>query len=187
MLDLALALLLAGRHRVDAPPPMVRMQTLPPQIQTVAIPPVINGPILPYGSWYVQSHGSWADSWTRNDGGSFLGLACGKYCLLYYTGTTTCDKDDAYPALVSLPAGIDTITLKCYLVGSRYVMGMNMNTEWYARLVKEGTMGLAMGMKDGSFKVSRFELSGVNNVMNKLLELEKARGDDGQKAADFTI
>lgn len=155
--------------------------TPPPLVQTVESPPVV------FQDWSVEPYDGFADSWTVNESQSTLGVACGKYCVLYLRNGARCSKGDSYPMLVSLPGGVKALDFKCYLIGKSYYVGTPFTEEWIDWTMKGGRIGLASAMTDGTFAVSRFSLNGLVSAIAKMGDWLKAQEDDGQAAQDFTI
>lgn len=167
------------RKSLVSPPPLVRME---PPIQ------VVETPVTPlrFSDWSVVDYGDFTDSWTKNASGSNFGVACGSTCLVYLNSGITCSQGEEYPALMSLPGGVRSLNLRCYLLKDHYLLATKFTADWVDQLTGD-TVGVAIAMKDGTFGVSRFSLHGIFDALSKALEYRKATKDDGKSLRDFTI
>ncbi|EHN67938.1 hypothetical protein [Aliivibrio fischeri] len=110
------------------------------------------------------------------------GHVFGKYCYfdseqcLYLVGIDiTCTKGNEYPILINSDPGASSQILYCGdKVGNQNVLVFN-DFDKIDNLAKEGkTLGIAIPMESGKFKVSRFSLSGSTYSIQKMTaEAEK--------------
>jgi hypothetical protein len=129
-------------------------------------------------SWSSQTEGYYYAA-TVNAAGHVLGQYCyfeSGSCLYLVGIGTNCEPQSQYPALVNSDVGSAMVTLVCsHKFGNQYILAIN-SFDDIDRLVREATtIGFAVPMKNGEFKVCRFSLIGAEKSINTMREAAERR------------
>jgi hypothetical protein len=119
------------------------------------------------GDWSVSSEDGYYQAWTANDSGSTFGVLCGADDCKFYLqlGISSCDKDASYKTLINSDGGASVFNLSCsplIIEGHKeYVLLIEENLNSLSDpFLKTSTIGFAIPMASGQFKVSRFSMRG---------------------------
>lgn len=127
-----------------------------------------------YGSWTVENMTDERAIYaaTINESGGLLGKTCSADgCQWILTNTVNCQADAKYPALLNGDSGAWHVTLVCSpntKVASRYTI---LEYESVDSAVASGeSVGVAMPMQSGQFRVSRYAIKGWGAASQRLRE-----------------
>ena len=107
---------------------------------------------------------------TGNDSGGILGQYCltdQSLCYWILVNSVKCEKDATYPALVNSEAGSDSVAMLCWPMPDgkpRFAFKSFNGIDDLIR--KSSNIGIAFPMESGTFKVSRFNVSGANVALD---------------------
>ena len=111
---------------------------------------------------------------TTNDSGGILAQYCDySDANCYWTmssGTTNCDDQESYPAMVSSDAGALHVNMYCYKAGGRSRMAFKNFDEIDSIIRKGKNIAIVIPLDNGNFRVSRFDLNGSVPVINAMRE-----------------
>ena len=132
-----------------------------------------------FGSWAVERSGEYVEAYTSNSTGSVFGVLCSAQCLFYIDTKTTCEEKSEYPVLVNTSAGASYMKMVCMHVENsgrtRHVNILD-DFETLKEMASSGSqIGFAVPLKDGAFKVSRFNLKGYSQAASVLARLQQGR------------
>jgi hypothetical protein len=135
-----------------------------------------------YADWQADLHGSstLAEAFTVNESGSTFGFICFasiNRCVYYISAHTTCDPDSKSAILINTDAGALDSTITCTKFGDTYYSTIENSNDLSNGIATSSTLGIALPMKGGQFKVVRFSLLGANAAIGataaRVVELEK--------------
>lgn len=121
-----------------------------------------------YGDWQVDlSSSTGTEAFTVNESGSIFGFVCFvsiDRCTYYISAHTTCDKGSKSTVLLNLDSGAATSTITCTEIDGTYYNALESSTDLATAIAASTTMGIAIPMQSGQFKVVRFSLNGANQA-----------------------
>lgn len=125
---------------------------------------------LTYGTWQVsvEAQGTSVEASTVNESGSRLGLFClvqVDKCIFYVTTQTTCTPNSTSTILVNADAGALTSSVTCTKLGDSYFNVIQDTTDMNGVISESNSLGIAMPLQGGLFKVLHFNLSGASNAI----------------------
>jgi hypothetical protein len=146
-----------------------------------------------FGDWVVSPSGGIYEAFTANDSGSTFGVICGADDCKFYLrlGISSCDKDASYKTLINSDSGASVFNLSCSpltIEGRKeYVLLIEESLKSLSDpLLKTTTIGFAIPMAGGQFKVSRFSMRGfpkamelIGNLRTKDESEKKSQGSQG--------
>jgi hypothetical protein len=127
---------------------------------------------------------------TVNESSTILGKYCyfdSNTCMWILMNKVSCKEKDSYPALASVDKQALSIELVClgnigdglYRYGIRPYEGID------TAITQSKTIGIVSPLADGNFRVNRFELSGMTEMHNSMIEFFSKRG--AKRPADQTL
>ena len=130
------------------------------------------------GDWIISPGNGLYEAYTANESGSTLGVICTvDDCSFYLRAGTSCEKDASYTTLINSDSGAAVYDLKCTPLTINgqleYVMLIGDLKSFGNVLLNSSTVGFAMPLQSGQFKVSRFSLSGFPNAIKIIGDLRK--------------
>lgn len=135
-----------------------------------------------YGRWRADLSNSptLTEAATTNESGSLFGFIClisENRCTYYFSAHTTCVPGVASTILINTDTGALTSTTACIKVQGNYYSSIQDTTGLHNAVMSSQTIGIAIPMESGQFKVIRFSLSGANSAISLVAkaaaELEK--------------
>ncbi len=131
------------------------------------------------GDWVVSVDGGIYETYTGNESGSTLGLLCTETnCSFYLRAGITCESEGSYLALINSKNGASSQQLSCApltLNGrTEYVILIGDIESFATTVLNSSTIGIAIPMASGQFKVSRFSLRGATKALEAVVNLRKA-------------
>jgi hypothetical protein len=119
------------------------------------------------------------ETYTVNESGSTLGLLCTNTdCSFYLRAGITCESGGSYLALINSESGALSHELSCVpltLSGrTEYVILIGNIESFASTVMRSTTIGFAIPMASGQFKVSRFSLRGSTKALETVVNLRKA-------------
>ena len=148
----------------------------------VAFPLVAHAQNARYADWQADLRGSstLTEAFTVNESGSTFGFICSasvNRCMYYVSTHTTCDPGSKSAILINTDAGALDSTITCTKFGDTYYSTIENSNDLSNGIATSSTLGIALPMKNGQFKVVRFSLLGANSAIGattaRVLELEK--------------
>lgn len=132
-----------------------------------------------FGDWVVSAEAGIYETYTANDSGSTLGLLCTDTdCSFYLRAGITCENGGTYLALINSESGASSHQLSCAplpLNGrTEYVIMIGDIESFATTVLRSTTIGFAIPMANGQFKVSRFSLRGSAKALEEVVNLQKA-------------
>jgi hypothetical protein len=142
------------------------------RLSAAALLALLSAPLMAqetFGDWHVMAlDADTAVASTTNDSGVQLVKICyvsTQKCMWGILPNDTCDDGDQYPALINSGSGSQTTNLYCS--GEKKVGQVLLFTE-YSLMGKisanDDKVGIALGMRDGSFNVYRFSMAGSHEA-----------------------
>lgn len=131
------------------------------------------------GDWVVSADSGLYETYTGNESGSTLGLLCtDTSCSFYLRAGITCESGASYLALINSENGASAQQLSCApltLNGrTEYVILIGDIESFATTVLSASTVGIAIPMASGQFKVSRFSLRGASKALEAVVNLRKA-------------
>jgi hypothetical protein len=143
-------------------------------IATLSCSAALSAHAQTFGAWRVYSSAAegLAMAISTNDSGQGLFKACGETsCFWVVTFNATCEDGNSYPAMMTSGAGSMSLDLTCKptaQIPGRLIMS---NPDAVDAAVRSGgIVGLAVPMKNGDFRVSRYRVSGWDGAEKQLIE-----------------
>jgi hypothetical protein len=137
-----------------------------------------------HADWRVQASSTFVEAYTTNDSGSVFGILCtsAERCGFYLDNRTSCDDGDSYVALLNAKA-VSAPTLTCRHFDfndgrKRQVYIVSPYDTIYRAAAESAVLAFAVGMQDGSFKVTRFSGVGFNRAAAAMRRLSSGTGRD---------
>lgn len=132
-----------------------------------------------FGDWIVSADSGIYETYTGNESGSTLGLLCtDTSCSFYLRAGITCESGASYLALINSENGASAQQLSCApltLNGkTEYVILVGDIESFATTVLSASTVGVAIPMASGQFKVSRFSLRGAAKALEAVVNLRKA-------------
>jgi hypothetical protein len=123
----------------------------------------------------VTKTGDFIYAATVNDSGNLLGVYCSTTtsdCLWLLGLTTACKEDSKYPTLANSETGAGYIEVYCsaQLENGMYRYVFSNFDQITDIISKNLIVGFALPLQGDQFKVVRFDLSGSNRAISKVLE-----------------
>lgn len=118
-----------------------------------------------HGDWTVSADASGTEAATINKSGSIFGFACIvsiDRCIYYISTHTTCDQGASSAILISSDSGALASTINCIKLGDSYYNSIQSTSDLATAISKGTTIGIAIPMESGQFKVVRFSLIGAS-------------------------
>jgi len=116
--------------------------------------------------------GGSAIAYTGNDSGSRLGVVCtaANECDAYVYSATGCDDGSKIPVLINTDSGSASFNVTCKNISSpsekqNFVFVFDELKPILNILLKNQTLGLALPLASGQFKVLHFSLQGSNEAL----------------------
>lgn len=139
-----------------------------------------------FGDWLVSVENGVYETYTANESGSTLGLLCTESdCYFYLRADITCESGGTYLALINSESGAASHKLSCAPLtinnNIEYVLLIGDLEPFAEVIISSTTIGFAIPMANGQFKVSRFSLRGANKALEVVVDLRKARSSPPQK------
>lgn len=148
------------------------------------------------GDWIVSDRNGFYETYTGNESGSTLGLLCtSERCDFYFRSSTKCESDGTYLVLINSENGASSQRLTCVpltIEGKKeFVMLIGDIESFASTVLNSSTVGIAIPMASGQFKVSRFSLRGASKALEVVVELRKkgasAKPSNRQGLSDSTL
>lgn len=148
----------------------------------MAFPLVAHAQYTRYGDWQADLHGSstLTEAFTVNESGSTFGFICSasiNRCMYYISVHTTCDQGSKSAILINADSGALESTITCTKLGDTYYSTIENSSDLSDAIATSSTLGIAIPMKSGQFKVVRFSLLGAGSAIGataaRVVELEK--------------
>lgn len=136
------------------------------------------------GDWTVDVSRSYAEAFTGNDSGSTFGLIClTGTCLFYLDNSVRCKENSKTPMLINADSGATYVIATCLHLtwnsgGTRYVYTIQ-DKDVVTAISSGATIGFAMPLESGQFKVTRFSLSGALRATHEAAQTIPTRRDTG--------
>ena len=146
-----------------------------------AFPFVTHAQKTRYADWQADLLGSstLTEAFTVNESGSTFGFICSasvNRCMYYVSAHTTCDPGSKSAILINTDAGALQSTITCTKLGDTYYSTIENSNDLSNGISTSSTLGIALPMKSGQFKVVRFSLIGANSAIqaaaSRVVELE---------------
>ncbi len=109
---------------------------------------------------------------TYNESGSVLGLYCAaaNNCDAYMMTAMGCDDGHKYPGLVNADSGAYNVTVTCQNIASagekpNFAFVFDDFNTIKGLMLKDHSVGIALPLASGQFKVARFSLEGSNETL----------------------
>jgi hypothetical protein len=139
-----------------------------------------------FGDWLVSVENGVYETYTANESGSTLGLLCTESdCSFYLRAGITCERGGTYLALINSESGAASHELSCVPLTIKnipeYVLLIGDLKPFAEVVLSSTTIGFAIPMASGQFKVSRFSLRGANKALETVVYLRKAGTTPPQK------
>jgi len=123
--------------------------------------------------WVYQNAGNGtAIAYTNNDSGSTLGVICiaAQNCSVYLKTATACEDGAKYPVLVNADSGAVSASLTCENIASasekkNFVFVFDDFSTILSTIMKDQSIGVALPLASGQFRVTRFSLTGSNETL----------------------
>lgn len=137
------------------------------------------------GDWQVDIAGETSEAYTVSDTGATFGILCAKKsasCVFYITSPTTCEQEATMPLIGNSDEGAISVTGTCTILddaGRKVHVQVLSPFDTVELAVKMSrTIGFAMPLKDGQFRVYRFSLAGSATAITAVRQAaSKASGD----------
>lgn len=117
-----------------------------------------------FGDWIVDLDKTYAEAYSSNSSGSTIGMFCLKSsqeCMYYLSTGDTCTVDTKTVGLINAETGAWSVELYCTKIEDGRHINFFTNFDEIDHLIKSNkSVGLALPMQDGQFKVIRFSLLG---------------------------
>lgn len=131
-----------------------------------------------FGDWVVSVDGGFYETYTANDSGSTLGLLCSvDVCSFYLRTGMSCEAGGSYTVLINSELGASTQKISCFpmtMKGSQEYALLIGDIESFTNIVLgSSTVGIAVPMSNGQFKVSRFSLRGAGQALDAIVKARK--------------
>jgi len=131
------------------------------------------------GDWLISAENGIYETYTANESGSTLGLLCtDSDCSFYLRAGITCESGGTYLALINSESGAASHELSCAPLTlnnkTEYVLLIGDIKPFAEVVMSSTTIGFAIPMANGQFKVSRFSLRGANKALEAVVDLRKA-------------
>jgi hypothetical protein len=133
---------------------------------------------LRFGDWVAHVTGNEREAFTNNESGSALGVLCSvesQHCLAYLRANTTCSEGNKQVALVNTDSGAFPIDMLCSKIrgqsGPEFVNLLGSYDDMRDVILKHNSIGIALPMTGGQFKVVRFSLIGSNQAIEAVEHL----------------
>lgn len=125
---------------------------------------------LRYGAWQVSvgTQSDSVDARTANESGSVFGYLClakVDKCIFYVTTQTTCTPNSIGKILINSDAGVLTSLVTCTKLGENYYNVIHDTINVSGVLSAGNSIGIAMPLQDGLFRVVHFSLSGARDAI----------------------
>jgi hypothetical protein len=139
-----------------------------------------------FGDWLVSVENGVYETYIANESGSTLGLLCTESdCSFYLRADITCESGGTYLALINSESGAASHELSCAPLtinnNTEYVLLIGDLKPFAEVVISSTTIGFAIPMANGQFKVSRFSLRGANKALEAVVDLREARSSPPQK------
>ena len=125
-----------------------------------------------YEDWIVEEYDAGSIAYTTNPSGSTLGYICKfstKNCHFFFDSGSRCDEDSVSKALVNSDIGalaVDVICQKYTSEGKQKHYSMLGNYDEISEaILKANSIGIAIPLASGQFKVLKFSLKGSNQAV----------------------
>jgi hypothetical protein len=130
-------------------------------------PVVAHAQDLRYGAWEADlSNASVAtEATTVNQSGSRFGFICVisiSQCTYYISAHTTCEPGSTSAVLINTDAGTLMSKITCTKLSGSYYNAIQDTADLHRAVTASNTIGIAIPMENGHFKVVRFSLAGAN-------------------------
>lgn len=124
-----------------------------------------------FGAWSVIKSNDNLDliAATTNDSGNYIGFRCfslEKKCIHVLSANTNCQDGGTYPILINSDYASLSMDAICGVNGSNHELYLTKYDEIHNLLKKGSTIGFAIPMESGQFKVVRFSLGGSEKAMD---------------------
>lgn len=119
---------------------------------------------IEFKDWISMSSDTFNMAITMNEEESLLGQYCyfkSKKCIYQITIHIECDEGGDYPALLVVKSGSQALDLLCVTSDSQSSTFAVIGFDEFDQVIRgQSRIGIAVGMADERFKVSRFSLKG---------------------------
>jgi hypothetical protein len=121
---------------------------------------------------FIDTGGGTGIAKTINDSGSVLGIYCAalKNCDAYLISSMTCEVGSKYPGLINAGSGSFSISVTCKNIAAdgekpNYAFVFAEFDLIRNLMLKDHSVGVALPLANGQFKVTRFSLEGSNETL----------------------
>lgn len=127
---------------------------------------------------------------TVNESDTILGKYCyfdTNTCMWVLMSSVSCKDKDSYPALLSADKEAQSIELVCLgaFSSTRYRYGIKPYDSVNPAIVSSKKIGIASALSSGEFRVNRFDISGITESHDAMIEFFSKRRNT--KPADQTL
>lgn len=126
------------------------------------------------GQWSINRGEGGSIASTTSDSGAIFGLICfdDTACAYFINPLLSCIKDINVPALAAGEAGALGLSGTCTPLGdNRFIYIFNESLD--EMIAGSGTIGIAVALEDGQFKVFRFNMNGSIQTIAKIRSEQK--------------
>jgi hypothetical protein len=123
-----------------------------------------------YQAWVSDLNGQSNEAYTSNGSQSSFGVYCsGEKCLFYLHQSLKCDPGTKYSVLMNSQAVSTALSMECSQIGGHLFQILD-PFEAVLRATQVGeTIGFAVALQSGAFAVTRFNLAGSKQAIERAL------------------